>query len=369
MSDSFELFAVAAPGLEKIVASELGKLGFNARVTDGGALFTGDLADAAKANLWLRSASRVLLRVGTFPAPGRRELASRAARYDFLRFLPRGSALRIHATSKKSRLYHTGLIAEVLHAALKTTPAVKDEPAPELYVRFVDDQCTLSIDTSGELLHRRGYRQETSRAPLRETLAAGILLWCGYDGREPFHDPMCGSGTLPIEAALIATGTAPGLDRTFAVEAFAAFPKAVSKKLRDEARALRHPAASLIGGTDLHAGALGAAKRNAGRAGVETVVKFDRADVARLAAPAPTGLLATNTPYGRRVGGDDDVHTAEEALTSLGTALRGPFRHWFRAILAAWPEVTQRIALPVSRTHRLDNGGIAVELLAYDPEP
>jgi len=355
---SSELFAVASPGLEPAVRSELRALHFAAvSAAPGGVAFRGDLREAARANLWLRSATRVLLRVAEFDAPGRRELLARSARANLSPFLEPGRPAKIHAACHKSRLYHSGLVEEVLREALALPSPQSGEPSILLLARLVHDRCTLSIDTSGELLHRRGWRQETSRAPLRETLAAGMLLLCGYDGSQAFADPMCGSGTLAIEAALLAGGRAPGLRRAFAIEAFPGFSAQAMAALRAEAEAAAHAPAHPILAADVHAGALASARRNAERAGVLAHVRFERCDAGRLRAPAETGLLLTNPPYGARLAGTDD------AVAALDAALRGPFRTWKRAFLAPARGRRAGLGLPVERATTLDNGGIRVELV------
>lgn len=358
---------MVSPGLEEVAAGELRKLGLgNVRVIPGGVEFHGSLADAARANLWLRTATRVLVRLATFRAPGRRELAAGAARVPWREWLPAGAALAVEVTCRKSRLYHSGLVEEVVREAVGAeTPAEGERETATLFVRLFADTCTLSLDTSGERLHRRGYREETSRAPLRETLAAGLLLLCGYDGSEAFVDPMCGSGTLPVEAALIASGRAPGLVRTFALERCPRLPRGTFERLREEARAAERPAQAPILGADLHGGALAAARRNAERAGVLELLRLERCDVARLAAPAGRGLLVTNPPYGRRVG--QGAGESAATLRRLGEALAGEFRRWRRAVLLP-PAMRRHLHLSAAQSWRLDNGGLPVELVALRGE-
>lgn len=362
MSTSWELFAVAAPGLEAVVANELRALGIEPRKTvTGGVVFSGDLATVARANLHLRAASRVLIRLGAFDAPGRRELVARAKKVALERFV-RGGPLEVEATCKQSRLYHTGLVAEALHEAFGTVAAQPGETAPLVVVRIVRDRCELSLDTSGELLHRRGARQETSRAPMRETLAAGLLLLAGYDGETAFADPMCGAGTILLEAASIAARQAPGIARSFAFESFVGAEPAILARLKAEAKGRERTPPHVIAGSDINAGALGVARRNLERAGLLSHVRVERMDVARLAPPAPTGLLLTNPPYGRR------IEDADQAIDSLGFALRTAFRGWNRGVFA--PKAIARAALgrEPDASHRLVNGGIEVELALLKPE-
>jgi putative N6-adenine-specific DNA methylase len=363
-AERHDLFAVASPGLERVAAAELRGLGYaDAQEVAGGATFRGTLADAFRANLWLRSASRVLVRLGSFDAPGKRELVARARRMGLGPFLRPGLRVHVGASSQQSRLYHTGLIADAVREALSLAVADKDEPAPTLYARLVKDRCTISLDTSGELLHRRGYRKDVSRAPLRETLAAGILMLCGYDGSQPFVDPMCGSGTFAIEAALIAAGRAPNANRAMAMEACPGVESASLAAIREEARRASRPVASLVAGYDVHGGALHASRTNAARAGMSELVRFERADVARLEAPGPSGLLVTNPPYGKRISRDRGGRG--DPLGALEEALATRFRAWDRFVLGPGPELRTAISLPVVRAVRLDNGGLPVELVQY----
>jgi putative N6-adenine-specific DNA methylase len=356
-SDKVDLFAITAPGLERVVAEELRQLGMGATVVEGGVTFRDTLLGAARANLWLRAASRILLRVGTFDAPGRRELAARLSRFSLDAWVPPQTPIHVHATASRSRLYHTGLIGEIACDALARPAAPKQAAAPTIFLRLERDRCTLSVDTSGDLLHRRGYRTDIARAPLRETLAAGMLLLCGYDGSTAFVDPMCGSGTLPIEAWLLSTKRAPGLQRRFAFESFPELDHAAWDQLREEARAQIRPPQALIEGADIHAGSLAAARRNAERAGAEEV-RWERCDVALRGAPAETGLLLVNPPYGRRVADQ------ESGLRALGSAIEGSFARWRAGVLL--PKATR---LPLHRRSvreiPLDNGGIPVRLLEY----
>lgn len=355
MNVSREFYVVVAPGLESLSARELEALGFTGLiVSKGGVTFKGTLEDAAKANLWLRTATRVVARVGEFDAPGRRELAARAKRFDWTPFFTRGSSLRIHVTCRSSQLYHTGLVAEVLHQALGTRPAPTESDAPLLLVRIAKDRCTLSFDTSGELLHKRGARQEISRAPLRETLAASLLLSCGYNGESAFVDPMCGSGALVLEAAAIATHRAPGLERSFALEHWPAFRTEVLDKLRDTARAGIRRAPAPISGSDIHAGALAQAGRNAERAGVTEDIQLERVDAALRQAPAESGLIAVNPPWGKRVEADAST------LDALKFCFSNTFRTWNRGLVAPTVLTQRLLPKPATRTRPFNDGGINV---------
>lgn len=351
-----------------MVAHELRAHGFDgARPVEGGAVFTGDLREAARANLHLCCATRILLRVGEFLAPGRRELLRGARELDWSPYLRRGEPVAIRVTCHKSRLYHTGLVAEVLREALGVSAAEATEEgesdAPMLHVRIVRDLCTLSLDTSGALLHRRGWREEQSRAPLRETLAAGLLRIARWEGNEAFVDPMCGSGTIAIEAALMAARRAPGIDRSFALENFPSFDRAVLQELRARAQDDERTVEVPIVASDVHFGALNAASRNAERARVADFIEFRRADVGGLEAPTPTGLLITNPPYGRRL--PTHRNGADPSLQQLASALRGPFAQWRRFVLGP-SNLRSSLRLPIASARALTNGGLRVELMELE---
>jgi putative N6-adenine-specific DNA methylase len=274
---SLHCFAVAAPGLEPLVGDELRGLRAlypleTAAPEPGGVGFRAGRRGLYAANLHLRIASRVLVRVGTFHASAFHELERHATRLPWAEFTAPGQAIAFRVTSRKSRLYHQDAVAERLLAAAgaPALPAPTGLLAPqEFIVRLFRDECTVSADASGELLHRRGYRLAVGKAPLRETLAAAMLAATGWPGGTPLVDPMCGSGTIPIEAALFARRIPPGLQRAFAFQRWPEYAAAMWEELlaASRARILPH-AGSLIVGSDRDAGAVAAASANAARVGV-----------------------------------------------------------------------------------------------------
>ncbi|HVD60661.1 MAG TPA: THUMP domain-containing protein, partial [Gemmatimonadaceae bacterium] len=221
---SLEIFAVAAPGLETILARELEDLGIiGAEVVEGGVSFRGNIAQLYEANLALRVASRVIVRVARFHADSFHELERRAKKIPWNEYLAPGARVRFRVTCRKSRLYHSDAVAQrfadavnarIGNVSIETATDDDDSadaaPTQLFIVRITHDDCVVSVDSSGELLHRRGYRLATGKAPLRETLAAAMVLASGWDSTRPLIDPMCGSGTIAIEAALLARGIAPG---------------------------------------------------------------------------------------------------------------------------------------------------------------
>ncbi len=363
-----DLFAACAPGLEPVLAAELGALGLRARSVPGGAELKGDARDLERLNLWLRTASRVLVRLGQVKATSFAELVRKGRALPFETVARRGEPLALRVTCHKSRLYHSGAVAQRLHEAVQERlgGAVPlgdhDEEgahqAQLLLARFDHDVCTVSADSSGALLHRRGYRLEQSQAPLRETLAAAVLLAAGYTGAEPLLDPLCGSGTIPIEAALIARRRAPGLARDFAFQRWPGHDARRLESLRGQAREQELPRAPApIAGSDADAAAIAAARENAQRAGVGGDLRLDQLPLreARPAAPGP-GLIATNPPYGVRVRGD-----LPRLYGELGELAR---RSGYRvAALTADRRAAQRAGVPWKPLLRTTNGGLKVELL------
>src|ERR1051325_4970388 len=223
-----DCFAIAAPGLEELIAAELADLSIQGTVVPGGVEWSGSESTIALANLWSRIAPRIVVRVGQFRARTFFELERHANKIEWAKYVKSGAAVRFRVTCRKSKLYHSDAVAQRFQEAVARAIGdftladagdeddAADSTAQLFIVRFDRDECTVSADASGELLHRRGYRQAVAKAPLRETLAAAMLRGAGWDGRTSIVDPMCGSGTIPIEAARIARRIPPGLDRDFA---------------------------------------------------------------------------------------------------------------------------------------------------------
>ena len=362
--EAAQIFAVCAPGLEQVLLAEVRGLGFStARAVGGGVELEGSLAEVQKLNLWLRTASRVLVRMGTVKATAFPELVRKAAELPWEKFA--GKAAQLRVTCRKSRLYHSGAVAERLHAAMEARAGRRialekredDEEGPQLFVaRFDHDVCTVSADSSGALLHQRGYRGPQAKAPLRETLAAALLLAAGYTGEAPLCDPLCGSGTIAIEAALIALRRAPGLARAFAFQQWPSFELRPFQDLLAAARAGERPPPALIEASDQDAGAVAATRENAARACV--ALQIAQRSLARLPAAQGAGLIACNPPYGVRVGGD-----LRALFRDLGDAARRR-PGWSAAAVVADESAARAAGLPWQQLLRTQNGGIPVHLLA-----
>jgi putative N6-adenine-specific DNA methylase len=399
---TYDAWAVAAPGLEALVQAELRALGFaDAEALTGGVSFTTDALGLARANLYVRVASRIVVRLASFRATAFHELERAARKVEWGRVIAPGARFAIRATAKKSRLYHSDAIAQrVSEAILRAVPgavaagkaardddadvathdsegpaalmspaaltasaanAISSDAAQLFVVRFEHDRCTISVDTSGELLHRRGYRQAVARAPLRETLAAAMLAAVGYDAAKPLVDPFCGSGTLPIEAAMRARRIAPGLARAFASEQWPEGDAAAWRAAREEAAALVLPAAQApIIGSDRDEGAVTAARANAERAGVSGDVEFVQRAVSELTVPVGRGLLITNPPYGIRVG---ERAPLRDLYARLGQLARTRCPGWQIALLSADHTLDSHTGLDFRAVLRTNNGGIPVRVV------
>jgi putative N6-adenine-specific DNA methylase len=364
-----------APGLEALALAEAKALGLPAAEEEGGFGWAGDLRSVIAANVGLRIASRVLVRLDSFEAVSFAELERRARRVAWGAVVRAGDTARFRVTCKKSRLYHSDAVAQRLADALtRTVPGVRivdhggDEesengaPSTLFVVRFFHDRCLISVDSSGQLLHRRGYRMETAKAPLRETLAAALLAASGWDGVAPLVDPLCGSGTIVIEGAWMARRVAPGASRTYAVERWPDVPAELGREVRGELAARALPSApGAILGSDRDAGAIQAARGNATRAGVTDDVAL--AVHALSAAPIPQderGWIVTNPPYGVRVGESDRVR---DLWAQLGKVLRARAAGWQVALLSPDQALERQLGIPVRLVTRTTNGGIPVRLV------
>lgn len=382
---ALDCYAVTHPGVEAITARELLALGLvPGEMEPGGVAFRADASGVRAANLHLRTASRVLVRLGVFKASAFSELERRARHLPWERFIAPRSVVRFRVTSRKSRLYHQDAIAERLLGIAGRTVAGLSAPAagetaddgegagpparPDeqlVVVRVVRDRCTVSADSSGELLHRRGYRLAVAKAPLRETLAAAMLLGIGWAGTEPLADPFAGSGTIPIEGALIARRIPPGIARRFGFERWPGFDRTAWQAELDDARSaiLEHAPAPILA-SDRDSGAVEAATANAARAGVSGDVEIRQAPVSALAVPGTPGWIVTNPPYGARVG---ERLRLRDLYAQLGHVARQLPPGWRIALLSAHAELEAQTRLPFEPVLETATGGIRVRLVRALP--
>ncbi len=378
-----DLFAVTTPGLAPLCAAEMTRGGVLSHrqtpaVEPGGVTYRGSRATLYRANLHLRTASRILVRLGEFRAENFDQLRARAGKLDWERYLAPGQAVDLRVTCHKSRLYHSGGVAERVVLAigdhLGATPALQksdeegDAPAAQLVVvRLLHDHCTISLDTSGALLHRRGYRLATAKAPLRETLAAALLLASGWEAQAaappPLLDPFCGAGTIPIEAALLALEIAPGRHRHFAFMDWPDFDAGLWQQVLGEAdaraqqRRAHLPDGLILQASDRDAGAIAAAQANAERAGVAGVIDFACRAVSAIAPPPGPGCIVTNPPYGERVSGGADLRNL---YAQVGNVLRTRCPGWAVTLLSSDRALLAQAGLRLETGLTTSNGGIDV---------
>lgn len=379
------LFVITAPGLETVTAQEITGLGLAVQsVEPGGVSLDAGHAAIATLNIQLRTASRILVRLGEFHASAFAELERRAAKLPWAEYLRPGQGIAFRVTSKKSRLYHQDAIAERLARVASAVvegvhpvawPGDDHEDAPgvlqpqRFIVRAFRDTITVSADSSGTLLHRRGYRKETAKAPLRETLAAAMLLGVGWDGSVPLVDPFAGSGTIPIEAAMIARRIAPGLHRSFAAEQWPCMSAGEFDAARSEAAQRLAPVFAGVTGSaagvaivasDRDAGAVEAMRHNAERAGVAADISIRQAVISELQLPELAGWIVTNPPYGVRVG---ERIRLRNLYAQTGNVLRARAEGWRVGLLSVHPVLDQQLGLPLTPVWHTSNGGIGVRLV------
>ncbi|MCP5149370.1 MAG: bifunctional 23S rRNA (guanine(2069)-N(7))-methyltransferase RlmK/23S rRNA (guanine(2445)-N(2))-methyltransferase RlmL [Ectothiorhodospiraceae bacterium] len=382
MNVSHHVFAPCARGLGALLADEARAAGAeDVHERPGGVEMQASLATAYRLCLWSRVASRVLLRIATVPAESWDALYAGVLAVPWREHLRDGGTIAVVYTARRSPLDHTlhgarrvkDAVVDQLRAATGTRPSVSlADPDVRIAVHVEGHEATVSIDLAGEPLHRRGYRDGAHPAPLRETLAAGIVLRAGWpalaaEGAD-LVDPMCGTGTLAVEAALIAGDVAPGLLRAdapgggFGLVRWAGHDAAAWQALCEEARARRDAAhsTSTVHASDVDARAVEATRRAATAAGVAARMRVTRTDVADLRAPSPRGLVVANPPYGERLG---SRAAAEAVCERLGATLRNHFAGWQAAILLGDEGLAGALRLRASRTHRLWNGPIECRLV------
>lgn len=368
----YDAFAITAPGLEDITAAELSALGLTpGERAPGGVSFDASPRALYSANLHLRTASRVVVRMGSFGATAFHELERRAARLPWAAFVSPGARVALSVTCRKSRLYHSDAVGERVVSAMASRVQNLDvggdegddarDPAQLVLVRMLHDECTVSVDSSGALLHLRGYRQAVAKAPIRETLAAAVLIASGWTGDRPLLDPMCGAGTIPIEGALIARRIAPGLRRRFAFERWPGFEAATWREVLEEAESRVLPSSPVvIQGSDRDAGAIEAAVANAARAGVSADVELVRRSLSAIEPPESAGLVATNPPYGVRVGERDRLRNL---YAQFGKVMLSRCPGWQVTFVSADVPLERQTRLRLRSLVRTSNGGIPVRIV------
>lgn len=372
---TYDLIAPAAFGLEAVTARELQFLGFeNTRTEDGRVYFSGDEFAVAKANLWLRTAARVQICLARFKAVTFEELFQGVKAIPWGDWLPEDARFPVEGRSVRSTLFSISdcqaIAKKAIVEKLKLTyPREHFEETGALYrleVSLLKDVVTVTLDTTGAGLHKRGYRKIAGEAPLKETMAAALINLTFWKPGRILVDPMCGTGTIPIEAALMAENRAPGLTRSFAAEQWPAFAPAFAQA-RQEAMDLIRPCSEItVFGSDIDAKAADVSATCARLAGVEKAVRFQRADMRNFTSRETYGFLLTNPPYGERLGQEAEV---QAIYRDLGKVYRS-LDTWSCYVITAHPEFEKLFGRKADKRRKLFNGRIPCQYYQYlGPKP
>ena len=366
-------FATCPRGLEATLAAELGRCGARAiRAVPGGAAFEGDTAVCYRANLESRVATRILQRLARAPYRNEQEVYETAHAVRWHDWFDPSRSIRVDVAAKRSPLksleFITLKIKDAICDRFRAERAQRpdvDTRAPDIRIAAYLDasDVTLYLDTSGDPLYKRGYRTDAGGAPLKENLAAGILALTGWEPHEPLLDPMCGSGTLLIEAAMIALDIAPGARRRFGFEKLTPHDDALWQRLLRDARSREQRArGASIHGSDVSGRELSMARGNLIAAGLEESVSLKKIDVLQAVPPAPHGVLVANPPYGVRLGEQPDL---AEFYPKLGDALKQRFSGWRCYLFSGDLELARLIRLKATRRTPLYNGPLECRLYEY----
>jgi putative N6-adenine-specific DNA methylase len=369
-SRSENFFATCPRGLERLLVHELQELDITATAVPGGVAFSGPWEACYRANLWSRLASRILWRVAQFDYRDEHDLYAAVKAIDWPRYFRVERTLRVNVTAQKSPLKSLEFatlrikdaVCDRFRDKLGKRPSV-DRANPDVRVHaFLEaNRASLYLDTSGEPLFKRGWREGVADAPLRENLAAGILMLTGWKPDEVLLDPMCGGGTFLVEAGAVARGRAPGAKRAFGFEKLAAFDAAAWERVKRETRG--EEKAPQLYGSDTDPKALNATRRNLAAAGVERWAKLDRVDVLERTAPGPSGVMVMNPPYGERMGSAEEL---ARFYPRLGDHLKKNFAGWRCYIFTADLRAAKLVGLAPSKRIPLWNGALECRLYEFE---
>ncbi|MFC4099927.1 THUMP domain-containing class I SAM-dependent RNA methyltransferase [Paenibacillus xanthanilyticus] len=366
-----QLIATAPMGLEAIVARELKDLGYeDQKVENGRVVFAGGPEDIARANLWLRTSDRVLIKMAEYPATTFEELFEGAKAVDWAAFIPGDGEFPVEGRSHKSQLTSVPACQKIVKKAVveKMKMTYGTEWFPEDGARFVievillNDIATITLDTTGPGLHKRGYRKLVTEAPIKETMAAAMVLLSRWKPDRPLVDPFCGSGTIPVEAAMIAWNIAPGLRRTFNSEGWPLVGEEIWERAREEAYdAVQDDIPLMISGSDIDPGAIEIAEAAVKKAGFARDIKLSVLPVAKLKPEGDYGVIVTNPPYGERLGDDAE---AEKAIRQLGLIAQY-LPTWSFFALSPTKTFEQNFGQNATKKRKLFNGRIECALYQY----
>ena len=368
---NFKLIATCAAGIESIVGNELKHLGYKVNVENGRVRFDGDVADIAKTNLWLRTADRIKIVVGEFTAKTFEELFQGVESLNWEDFLPLDAEFPVAGKSQKSTLHNVPSVQAITKKAIVTKMSTvyhRRTKLPEtgaLYpieVAINKDKVLITLDTTGSSLFKRGYRVNKGGAPLKENMAAALVLLARWYPEMPFVDPVCGSGTIPIEAALIGCNIAPGLKRNFAFENWDWVDKDIVKQAREQAQAAIKKDVDLdISGYDIDGSMIEIAKENAVQAGVQDIVNFKQIAVKDFKTDKINGVIVANPPYGERLSDKEHVHQLYQQMGKLYQ----PLTSWSKYILTSDLQFEQFYGTKATKRRKLYNGSLRTDFFQY----
>ena len=368
---NFKLIATCAAGIESIVGNELKHLGYKVNVENGRVRFDGDVADIAKTNLWLRTADRIKIVVGEFTAKTFEELFQGVEGLNWEDFLPLDAEFPVAGKSQKSTLHNVPSVQAITKKAIVTKMSTvyhRRTKIPEtgaLYpieVAINKDKVLITLDTTGSSLFKRGYRVNKGGAPLKENMAAALVLLARWYPEMPFVDPVCGSGTIPIEAALIGCNIAPGLKRNFAFENWDWVDKDIIKQAREQAQAAIKKDIDLdISGYDIDGSMIEIAKENAVQAGVQDIVNFKQMAVKDFKTDKINGVIVANPPYGERLSDKEHVHQLYQQMGKLYQ----PLTSWSKYILTSDLQFEQFYGTKATKRRKLYNGSLRTDFFQY----
>ncbi len=372
---NYTVVATAAFGLEAVVAKELRELGYEKLIVENGRVsFEGNERDIARCNIWLRVADRVLLEVARFKATDFENLFQGTLKVPWEDIIPEDGKMHVTGKSVRSRLFSLSACQSVVKKAVieamkrkyRSSMFPETGPVYKIEVSLLKDIVSLTIDTTGQGLHKRGYRKDTGEAPLRETLAAGIVLLSRWKSDRIFADPMCGSGTIAIEAALIGKNIAPGLKRDFISETWRQIPRHVWQSVREEARQKINGVSFQILASDSDALVLRKARGNAERAGVSDVIAFQRLPIEQFRSRKKFGCIICNPPYGERLSEENEIKLLYKTMGETYSRLDA----WSYFILTAHPGFERLFGKKATRNRKLYNGMLQCYLYEYlGPRP
>ena len=374
MKTTFNLIATAAAGLEAVVGREVRDLGYDCQVEKGRVRFQGDVKAIIQTNLWLRAADRIKIVVGTFPAKTFEELFQGVFALDWENYLPLGARFPIaKAKCVKSKLHNEPSVQAISKKAVvkklqkhyarpEGVPLMENGPEFKIEVSILKDVATVMIDTTGSSLFKRGYRTEKGGAPLKENMAAALVMLTSWYPDKPFYDPTCGSGTIPIEAALIGKNIAPGLNRSFAAEKWTFFTPGVFDKVREEAKKeIRTDLQLDILGADIDGSMIEIAKQNAIKAGVADQIEFKQMQLKDFRTKKENGIIVANPPYGDRLLSEEQ---AQAIYKQMGETY-APLTTWSKYILTSDLTFEDYYGQKATKKRKLYNGAIRTDYFQF----